>query len=236
MEKQLRELVERLQQAIGPNLQSVILYGSAAAGEYRPGFSDLNILCVVETLDWRALEQLSPVMAWWTKTGQPAPLVFPREELLRSADVFAIEMLDIRAMHRVLHGENLFVTLQVPMHLHRIEVERELRLQLLRLRQRYLVTPQNKKALLELLVGSVSSTMTLFRHALLALGEPPAASRRAALEQLSHLLGFDPAAFHALLDLREGKRRAAELDPVALLRGYLDGMARVADEVDRRLG
>lgn len=236
MEKQLRELVERLQQAVGPNLHSVILYGSAASGEYRPGFSDLNILCVVKNLDWKALEQLSPVMAWWMRTGQPAPLVFPREELLRSADVFAIEMLDIRAAHRVLHGENLFATLQVPMHLHRIEVERELLLQLLRLRQRYLATPQNKKALLELLVGSVSSAMTLFRHALLALGEPPAASRRAALEQLSHLLGFDPAAFHALLDLREGKRRAAELDPVALLRGYLDGMARVADEVDRRLG
>ncbi|MCL6565552.1 MAG: nucleotidyltransferase domain-containing protein [Acidobacteriia bacterium] len=236
MEKLLRELVERLQQAVGPNLQSVILYGSAAAGEYQPGFSDLNILCVVENLDLEALEQLSPVIAWWTKTGQPAPLVFPREELLRSADVFAIEMLDIRAAHRVLHGENLFATLQVPMHLHRIEVERELRLQLLRLRQRYLATPQNKKALLDLLAASISSTLTLFRHALLALGEPSAASRRAALEQLSRLLGFDPAAFHALLDLREGKRRVAELDPVALLRGYLGGLARVADEVDRRLG
>jgi hypothetical protein len=236
MEKQLRELVERLQQAVGSNLQSVILYGSAAAGEYRPGFSDLNVLCVVERLDLETLERLNPVVVWWTRMGQPAPLVFPREELLRSADVFAIEMLDIRAAHRVLHGENLFATLQVPMHLHRVEVERELRVQLLRLRQRYLTTPQNKKALLNLLVESISSTLTLFRHALLALGEPPAATRRDALEQLSRQLGFDPAAFGALLDLREGKRRAAELDPIALLRGYLEGMTRVADEVDRRLG
>ncbi|MCL6482051.1 MAG: nucleotidyltransferase domain-containing protein [Firmicutes bacterium] len=236
MEKQLRELVERLQQAAGSNLQSVILYGSAAAGEYRPGFSDLNVLCVVERLDLETLERLSPVVVWWTRLGQPAPLVFPREELLRSADVFAIEMLDICAAHRVLHGENLFAALQVPMHLHRIEVERELRVQLLRLRQRYLTTPQNKKALLGLLVESISSTLTLFRHALLALGEPPAATRREALEQLSRRLGFDPAAFGALLDLREGKQRAAALDPVALLRGYLEGVTRVADEVDRRLG
>ncbi len=236
MEKQLHELVEKLKQAAGPNLRSVVLYGSAAAGDYQPKYSDLNVLCVVEQLDLEAMEQLSPVVAWWSKQGQPLPLIFSREELLRSADVFAIELLDIRASRRVLHGEDMFASLVVPMHLHGIEVERELRVQLLRLRQRYLAMPHDKKTILGLLTSAVASSFTLFRHALIALGEQPPSSKRELLEHISRLLGFDPSAFYSLLDLREGRRREAEVDPAALLRGYLEGMTRVAGEVDRRLG
>ena len=46
-EKQLNEFVSRTRQAAGDNLQSVVLYGSAAAGEYQPEFSNLNLLCIL---------------------------------------------------------------------------------------------------------------------------------------------------------------------------------------------
>ncbi len=46
-EKQITEFVSRLRQAAGENLQSVILYGSAADGEFHPEFSNINLLCVL---------------------------------------------------------------------------------------------------------------------------------------------------------------------------------------------
>ena len=133
MEKDLSELVEKLKQAAGANLRSVVLYGSAASGEFHPKHSDLNVLCLLERLDAAELAKLTPAAAWWERKGHPAPLVFTLEELRRSADVFAIELLDIQASRRVLFGEDVFTGLDVPMSLHRQQVERELHTNLIQI-------------------------------------------------------------------------------------------------------
>ncbi len=62
------------------------------------------------------------------------------EELRESADVFAIEMLDIQGAHKTLHGEDVVAGIEVPMNLHRVEVEHDLRTTLLRLRNHLLLT------------------------------------------------------------------------------------------------
>ncbi len=234
MEKHLNELVERLKAAAGTNLKSVVLYGSAAGGEYHAKHSDLNVIGVVETLDAAALDRLREACGWWAKKGHPAPLWFAQEELHRGADIFAIEFLDIRERHRVIFGEDVFAQLDVPMRLHRDQVERELRARMLALRQVYLLAPRKQKALVGVMTGSYSTFATLFRHALLALGEQPPGGSRQAVSRLAELLGFDPAPFHAILEVREGKRTAGGLDAEATFRSYLTGIERVVDEVDRR--
>ena len=47
MEQKLEELVYRLRKAQRERLVSVILYGSAAAGDHHGEYSDLNVLCVL---------------------------------------------------------------------------------------------------------------------------------------------------------------------------------------------
>ena len=107
-DKQITDFVNHLQQAAGANLECVALFGSAANGEFHDDYSDINILCVVRELSAPVLEKLAPVINAWTKKKYPAPLIFSRTELERSADVFAIEMLDIRQRHRILHGDDIF--------------------------------------------------------------------------------------------------------------------------------
>ena len=78
MEGKLTELVSRLKEASGKNLESVILYGSAARGDFRPGSSDLNILCAVTTINLSELQRLAPVVSWWTlEMNEPCASVFP---------------------------------------------------------------------------------------------------------------------------------------------------------------
>ena len=67
MDRKLNELVHRLKEAAGKNLESVVLYGSAATGSYRPGSSDLNVLCTLVTMDVHELQLLAPVVRWWTR-------------------------------------------------------------------------------------------------------------------------------------------------------------------------
>ena len=233
MEKELNKLVARLKDAAGTNLESVILYGSAASGHFEEKHSDLNVLCVLERLDGPALEALRPVAAWWAAEQQPAFLLFTREELRRSADVFAIELLDIKAHHKVLHGEDCLAGLDVPMNLHRVQLEHELRTKLIRLRQAYVAVADRPKEVLRLLTESVSSFMTLFRHTLIALGEPPPQHKHAVLDRLGERLQVDVSSFHSVLSVREGKK--PDLDVKLVARGYLQAVARVADEVDRLL-
>lgn len=236
MQKLLNELVERLKRAAGENLRSVVLYGSATTSQFHEGHSDLNVMAVLGKLDAAALDALSREAGWWQQQGHPGPMVFTEEELRRSADLLAIELLDIKTTGQVLWGEDVLKQISVPMNLHRIQVERELAQALIRLRQHYLAAGGSARSERRLLLASVSTFAVLFRHALLALGEPLARDRREAISRLGALVGFDPAPFGALLDVREGKRKERELDWESTFSRYLEGIERVAREIDRRLG
>jgi len=235
MEAKLNELVARLKSSAGDNLKAVVLYGSAVTGEFAEKHSDLNILCLVERAGATELERLHDVTEWWMKQGKAAPLVLTLDELTRSADVFAIEMLDIKRHHRMLFGPDILEQLEVPMQLHRAEVERELRVNWLRLRQALLAAPMKKRPHFAMMAASVPVFCALFRHALIALGHPRAHGQRAAVDEMAALTGADPSAFHALLEFREGKRSEKDIDIEATLHAYLEFVEVATNEVDRRL-
>jgi predicted nucleotidyltransferase len=232
MEKLLAELNEKLQAAAGRNLKAIVLFGSAARGEYHERHSDLNVLCVLERAQADDLQALHDTAAWWERKKFPAPQIFTLEELLASADIFAIELLDMKAHHRMIYGEDFFEQLDVPMELHRLQVERELRTNSVKLRQGILLAPPKDRVLVALMDASVSTFVTLFRHALIALGEEPLPGRREVVAHIARLVGASPEAFQAVLAAREEKR---ELDARKTLRGYLELVERVTEEVDRRL-
>jgi hypothetical protein len=235
MEQKLKELVDKLASAAGANLSSVVLYGSAVTGEFHEKHSNLNLLCIVGQVDLASLEKLQPAVRWWTSQGHPAPLVFTLEELRRSADVFAIELLDMKTHHRMLLGDDFFASLAVPLRYHSMQVKRELRTDWLRLRQAVLTAPGKKQALLALMTSTVSTFATLFRHALIALGEPPAHNKREAIQRVAQLAGASAAGFDAILDFREDKRKEAEIQIDETLRLYCSMVEAVTNEVDRRL-
>jgi predicted nucleotidyltransferase len=234
MESKLTELVERLKGAAAGNLKGAILYGSAVSGDFHEKHSDLNVLCIVQRAAADDLEHLHPVAEWWTRQGNPAPLVFTFDELVRSADVFAIELLDIKAHHRILFGEDPFASLDVPLRLHRLQVERELRTDWLRLRQAILAAPRKRDVHLGIMLRSVSAFCVLFRHALIAVGQPAALSKGEAVDGMASLTGANPSAFHAVLDFRAGKRKEKEIDVEATLQTYLEFVEIATNEVDRR--
>jgi predicted nucleotidyltransferase len=235
MEAKLTEFVNRLKAAIHDSLKTVVLYGSAVTGEFRAEHSDLNVLCVVDRADAALLENAHGVAEWWMRQGNLAPLIFTVDELRRSADVFAIELLDMKLHHRILLGTDFLDDFDVPLHLHRLQVERELRTAWLRLRQAILAAPLSNKVHVDIMLKSVSPFCALFRHALLALGHDMPATKRETVDAIASLTGGNPTAFQTVLDLREGKRKKSEIDVEVSLNAYLELVEVVTNEVDRRL-
>ena len=231
----LDELLQKLKAVAADNLKAVILYGSAATEEFHAKHSDLNILCLVGQSDAAHLEALHGPVDWWIRRGQRPPLVFTLDELRRSADVFAIELLDMKSRHRVLYGENVLAGIEVPLHYHSIQVERELRTGWLRLRQAILSAPKKPKVYLELMASSFSAFAALFRHALIALGEAPAETKREAIGRIAQFAAADPSGFQTILNLREGKVRGRDIDIEKTLNQYFSFVEAVTDKFDRRL-
>ena len=229
----LQELVNQLQEACGANLVSVVLYGSAAREDFHEQYSDVNLLAVLKDLGPESLAALMPVVRWWTQEERfSPPLIMTVEELRESADVFAIELLDIQQTHQTLFGEDIVSAVEVPMNLHRVEVEHELRTTLLRLRQHLLLRPDDPAELQGVLAKSSSSVMTLFRHALIALGGAPPLAKGQLLEHAGQVFGFDAAPLQAILTLRTDPQHS--VDAAAAYHAYMGAIARVAHELDAR--
>jgi predicted nucleotidyltransferase len=231
-EKQIDEFVSRLRQAAGENLQSVVVYGSAATGEFHDDFSNVNLLCVLRETSFAKLAALGPAVEWWSRKQRHAPLVLTREELERSADVFSIELFDMQQRHRVLFGDDPLSGLSIPMHLHRAQLEYELREKLILLRERLLLHAGNERRLWELLLGSLSAFATLFRHTLIALGEVAPHSKREVLQALTARIQFDPSAFLQLLDIREHKADRKQFNVKDVFARYLEAVQRITAAVD----
>ena len=232
-EKELNEIVKLLKDVAGENLCAVVLYGSGVDDDFRE-HSGLNILCLLHRLTGGALEKVRPAALRWMRRGHPEPLVFTLEELRSSADVFSIELLDMKARHRMLEGADFLASLEVPMAQHRLQVERELRTNVIRLRQSFLRCRGQRSELADLMMASASSFGTLFRHALIVLGQDAPKSNRAAADDLGRMLSIDTAAFHRVMDLREGKSAVGEMNLEKIFGAYLDLVTKTAEEIDRR--
>jgi len=226
------EFVRRVREAGGPNVESVVLFGSAAAGNFHEGLSNVNLMCVLRDSSLKALHALSPAAKWWDSKKQTPPLCMTKQELQRSTDVFTIELLDMQQHHRVLFGDDPLKDLQIPMDLHRVQVEYELREKLILLRQHLLLSANNESRLWEVVLRSAPSFSTLFRHALITMGDSKSTTRRDAVAVLAQRVGFDGGPILQALDIREGKGDRNKIDVVELAASYLASVEKVIAAVD----
>src|SRR5688572_5499286 len=101
-----QNLVDELKRAFGAQLECAILYGSVARGEAVPGVSDVNVMILLDDIATGSLEKAAPIARKWVQQGHTPPLILEREQWRRAADVFAIELADMRDAHVTLHGED----------------------------------------------------------------------------------------------------------------------------------
>ncbi len=233
MEKLLQGLVEHLKSAYGDDLVSVVLYGSAVTGEYHEKYSDLNVLCVLKSVGLEDLEKGGQAVRWWRKQKQPLPLLLSREGVENSHDAFPIEFMDIQRSHRILFGEDVVAAIDVKTHHHRRQVEHELRSGLLRLRERYLDLQSSKKDVARLMLDSLPTFSTLFRHALILGGVAAPAKKREIFLAAASRFSISAEPFLTLLETREGKRKLANEEIRLLFGAYLTEITRMTTAVDK---
>jgi hypothetical protein len=232
----LEELVAQLRAAFGAELRSVVLYGSAAAGDHIPKRSDYNVLVLVDSLDVARLQAVAAVVRAWSEAGNPPPFTLTTEEWRRSADIFPMEYTDIQERHRVLYGAPPFDGVQVdPADLRR-QLELEAMGKLLRLRQGVLAAGGDGRRQLELLEASRSTIMVLFRAVLRLHGQKPPSDTVELCRSVGELAGLDAEPFIRVLHHVRGGEKLRPADAGRMLSDYVKGVQQLVAHLDRFAG
>jgi hypothetical protein len=228
----LDDLVTQLRAAYGARLNSVVLFGSAAAGEHIPKRSDYNVLLLLNEIDASSLASASAVARAWSDAGNPPPMTMTVDEWRGSADVFPMEYADILDRHRVLYGTPPFDGLSVSMHDLRLQLEHQVMGKLLQLRQGTLLAGMDGKRQVELIAASLSTMMVLFRAVLRLKGEKPDTDNTAVAERVGTLAGFDAAPFVRAVQHVRGERKLESGEAGVVLTDYLAGIRRLQRYLD----
>ena len=227
-------LIGDLRATHGDNLWSVVLYGSAAAGDFVAASSDYNLLVALHRITPEDLRLAQAPVREWRRLGHPLPVYFTTEELRDGADVFPIEYHEMRRARVVLHGVDPFESLEIHDHNLRHQTEYELRSKLIQLRRLYIPASTSAEKLSDLMADSLSSFAALFAPVLMLHGErEPPARKHDIVRAAAGRLGLDPAPFERIFAMREGGARVeSEREANDLFTAYLAQIERVVESVD----
>ena len=228
------QLIGDLKATHGDNLASVVLYGSAASGDFVQLESDYNVLIALHRITPEDLRQAQPPMREWRRIGHPLPVYFTLSELRDAADVFPIEFHQMERARVVLYGRDPFEGFSFSDRNLRHQTEYELRSKLIQLRRLYIPASSETGRLRDLMSDSLSSFAALFAPVLLLHGEQAPVLKADIVRAAARRLGLDGAVFERVFALREGGGHApGERETGELFASYLAQIERVIEAVDR---
>lgn len=229
IETALSGFCSELGKRLGANLESVILYGGLAKGEFTPSKSDANLMLVVGTVSLADLDVIREVSEAAQRHVHLSLLTLARADIADSAEVFSSKFLDIQRHHRTLHGKDVAATMVVPRERLKRQCSRELMNLLLRLRQAYLLRSQRTEMIEAALLKAVPGLMAnLATEIELLTGQ--AHATKAAIVAASKGIGLDEGVLRRLLELRSG---LAKPDKAALKALFADLLSLLEKAIDR---
>ena len=227
------EFVKDYQEVFGRDLVSVLLYGSAARGEYVPGKSDINFMIVLSAEGIDNLGRAFEAVAKWKKSNVAVPLFVTEEYVKSSVDTFPIEYLNIREAHRLVHGKNILKDLDVAPPFLRLQCEREIKGKLLLLREAFLETQETGKLLKSLIRQSMAAFVAIFRGLLHLAGQEVPSQKRQVLDRVCKAYDMDRDLFETLLDIGEGKEKLSAKELSQRFKAYMKQIQALSIRVDQ---
>jgi len=108
----LADFVESAREAFGPDLISIVLFGSAAEGTLRPT-SDVNVIVVLSAFDRARADKIRETLRVGYAAVRLSVMFLLQDEIQPAADAFSQKFADVRRRRRVLWGPDPFLSLEV---------------------------------------------------------------------------------------------------------------------------
>lgn len=216
----------------GSRLVSVILYGSAAGGDFDPGRSDINLLIVLKELGFEGVCKLSGLWKRLKGKGFGLPIFMDPGYMKRALDSYPIEFLDMKGCYKVIVGEDMLANIEIDREHIRLQVERELRGKLLHLLSNSVVIGNKSRRLRELMEVSLKDFGAVFRALLFLKEEKVERDRKRLWGLVEKAYGLDTEPFTGALRIIEvGKKQ----EVAAVFPGYVKGVQSIIAKIDLKL-
>lgn len=183
VERVTAELVQSLRQALGEELVSVVLFGTAAEGRLR-ATSDVNVIVVLSEFHPAKLDGVRETFRADRAAVGLAPMFLLQSEVALAAESFPVKFADIARRRRVLYGPDVFAGMVIPRAAEVAHLRQGLLNLLLRLRDAY-VERSLREEQLALAIAGAAGPLRAFAAALLELEGQPADHPKTALERLA---------------------------------------------------
>lgn len=182
----LNALVSSACDALGPELKSIVLFGTAAENRLRPA-SDVNVAVVLAAFDADRVGSLSDVLLAARAAVNMNVMWLLEAEIPRAAEAFALKFADIGRRHRVLWGNDPFDGVAIARHVAIARLRQVLMNLVMRLRAGYALHSRHEERLVLLLANAAGPLRASAAEIIELEGAAPPPPRE-ALERLSATL------------------------------------------------
>jgi predicted nucleotidyltransferase len=226
-EEIFHEFTEDAKKVFGDEIQSIILYGSGARGDYRPGKSDLNFLIVLTEKGIDLIGGFMETQTRWRKRKVATPLFMTRSFIRTSLASYPVEFLNIKRNLVLVYGEDVLKDLDFDHQALRLQCERELSGKLLLLRSAFVETKGEAGRLRNLIRASITAFVSIFRALIHLKGLDVPPGRREIVKTAADAYGLDSDIFLRCVDVKEGKADPSPAEIKALFDQYLKEVGRL---------
>lgn len=225
----LTEFCEELKELVGPQVQSLILYGSSTRPDYKPGSSHKKILVVVYERDISLLKKVLKPFFRAQRMGIDCEFI-TKESMEASTDVFPIKYQSMKESYVVLRGEDVLQDIEINRAHMRLRCEQEFRVLSLKLEKYYL--DNNGKHLKEMLVDVINDFIETLRVAvLLKTAKMPKWEK--AVEETVDAFQIDADVLHQVIKLRDKTFKPSKKEAEALYGQFMNFVEQIVGIVDQ---
>ncbi|HMK61108.1 MAG TPA: hypothetical protein VK452_08180 [Dissulfurispiraceae bacterium] len=212
-------------------VNSLYVTGSAVTSDFIPKTSDLNSLIVLEDLHFDFFKFIAPLGKKYKSKGISAPLVMTPAYINDSLDVFPVEFLDLRTIHKTAWGADIIKDIEISNGLLRLQCEREIKTRLIGLWNGYIASMGETEKISHLLYRSVRGCIPLFRAIIYLMGKQPPIVKTDVIGAIKAATGVDGETFIRILALRDNPIKDTNELLILLERYYgnLDSVARIVN-------
>jgi hypothetical protein len=215
-------------------IHSIQITGSALTEDFNPNTSDINSIIVLNKMDLKFLEDFAPLGKKFGKKQISSPLIMTPEYIYSSLDVFPVEFLTIKLLHKTVFGEDIFNDLEINNSDLRYQCERELKVKLIEIRQGYLSSLGNRKFLADGFISSFSGYIPLFRGIIVLLGATPPKENIEVLAALQDVSSVKLDVFRTVLKSKNNKTKLSIEILNSIFEDYykaIEQLGNITDEI-----
>jgi len=225
------DFVKELKSIYGDGLISVMLYGSAASGEYSGANSNINLAIVLKDFSLANVAKASELINKY-KFRSIKSVFLTEKYIASSIDVFPLEFLDMKENNIALYGKDVLSGISVDVKNLRFQCEQEIKSKLINIKTAYLSyrTASDRK---KLLLKFFTSSLHILRNILRLKGGAVVRSGEAIIRDASAAFGLDLSVCKKILDMKNGNLKLKPSEVENLFFNFAAQLEKIADAVDR---